>query len=126
GIMKEVAPESKLCVWSDMFDPNHNAHGDYYLVRGNLAGSWEGLPKEVLVVPWLYEKRKESLQWFSNRGHEQIIAGYYDHRPEQIANWLSAAEGVKGVTGYMYTTWEANYKDTQRMIDVAEAKSGNP
>jgi len=39
-ILRETNPGGKIYVWSDMFDPNHNAHGDYYLVRGNYAGSW--------------------------------------------------------------------------------------
>src|ERR1051326_6353865 len=29
-------------VWSGMFDPFHNAVKDYYLVRDDLTGSWEG------------------------------------------------------------------------------------
>ena len=36
-----------IYVWNDMFDPFHNAVNDYYLVRGDLKGSWEGLPKDV-------------------------------------------------------------------------------
>ena len=35
----------EVVVWSDMFDPNHNAVDDYYLVNGTLAGSWEGLAR---------------------------------------------------------------------------------
>ena len=27
-------------VWSDMLDPKHNAHGNYYLVEGHYTGSW--------------------------------------------------------------------------------------
>src|SRR5262249_10240432 len=44
-ILQEVNPGGEIYVWSDMFDPNHNAHKDYYLVRGDLSGSWEGLSK---------------------------------------------------------------------------------
>ena len=53
-----------------MFDPNHNAvKGPYYLVDGSLLGSWEGLDRDVVVVPWHYEKRAESLRFFAARGH---------------------------------------------------------
>ena len=39
-----------------MFDPNHNAHANYYLVRGDLTGSWKGLDNDIIVVPWLEDE----------------------------------------------------------------------
>ncbi|MGQ9697685.1 MAG: carbohydrate binding domain-containing protein, partial [Armatimonadota bacterium] len=44
-MIRRANPKALILVWSDMFDPNHNAHGDYYLVNGSWAGSWLGLPK---------------------------------------------------------------------------------
>lgn len=44
-ILHTESPGSRIAVWSDMFDPNHNAVDKYYLVNGPLTGSWEGLPK---------------------------------------------------------------------------------
>ncbi len=74
-IAREVAPESKLYVWNDMFDPHHNAvPGPYYLVNGSLEKSWEGLDKNVIIVAWYFEKRAESLKFFADRGHPYIIA----------------------------------------------------
>ena len=81
-ILRDVNPGGNIYVWSDMFDPNHNAHRDYYLVRGDLSGSWEGLDKDVVIVPWYFEKRDASLKFFAERGHHQLIAGYYDHNEE--------------------------------------------
>jgi hypothetical protein len=112
-ILREVNPGGRIYVWSDMFDPHHNARDDYYLVRGNLEGSWEGLDSEVIIVPWYFEKREASLKWFAERGHQQLIAGYYDHRPEQVRQWLDAAAKVKGVLGVMYTTWQRKYSDLE-------------
>jgi hypothetical protein len=100
-------------VWSDMFDPHHNAHSNYYLVRGDLAGSWEGLDRSVVIVNWNFGKRAESLRFFAGRGHRQLIAGYYDGPVEQVKEWLKAAEGVTGITGVMYTTWENHYDDLE-------------
>jgi hypothetical protein len=42
GIVRARQPEAGLCVWSDVFDPHHNARDAFYLVNGTLAGSWEG------------------------------------------------------------------------------------
>ena len=117
-ILREVNPGGRIYVWSDMFDPHHNARRDYYLVRGDLAGSWEGLDKDVIVVPWYFEKRVESLRWFAGRGHSQIIAGYYDHAPEQVRQWLEAARGFDGVLGVMYTTWQRRYDDLERFAEL--------
>jgi len=112
-ILRETNPQGKVYVWSDMFDPHHNAHQDYYLVRGNLAGSWEGLDKDVIIVPWYFDKREASLKWFAGRGHKQVIAGYYDRNPAQIREWLAAAKFTPGVMGVMYTTWQNKYADLE-------------
>jgi hypothetical protein len=117
-ILREVNPGGHIYVWSDMFDPHHNAHKDYYLVRGDLTGSWEGLDRDVIIVPWYFEKRDASLKWFADRGHRQLIAGYYDHKPEQIRDWLEAAKRVQGVSGVMYTTWQHKYEDMERFGEV--------
>lgn len=113
-ILREVNPNGRIYVWSDMFDPNHNARKDYYLVRGDLAGSWEGLDKDVIIVPWYFEKRDASLRWFADRGHRQVIAGYYDHDPSDVRQWLEAARGIKGIEGVMYTTWQHRYDDLEK------------
>jgi hypothetical protein len=118
-ILREVNPNGRIYVWSDMFDPNHNAHDNYYLVRGTLAGSWEGLDKDITIVPWYFEKRAESLKFFADRGHHQVIAGYYDHNPAQIKDWLKAAEGLPNIDGVMYTTWANNFSDIEKFAQAA-------
>ncbi|MDQ3624084.1 MAG: hypothetical protein M3463_16630 [Verrucomicrobiota bacterium] len=119
-ILRETAPQARAHVWSDMFDPHHNARkSKYYLVNGDLTGSWEGLDRKVVILPWYFGKRAESLQWFAGRGHPQIIAGYYDGQPERLADWLSAAKGLPGLIGVMYTTWKNNYKDLEKFSEVA-------
>ncbi len=100
-------------VWSDMFDPHHNARKDYYLVRGDLDGSWEGLPKTAVVVNWNFDACEKSLRFFAERGHRQVIAGYYDAPPAGVKKWLAAAEGVPGVEAVMYTTWQNRYEDLE-------------
>lgn len=104
---------STVYVWNDMFDPFHNAHKDYYLVRGDFAGSWEGLDKSVVIMNWNFGKRDQSLKFFADRGHRQVIAGYYDGDVGQIKQWLASAAKVKGVIGVMYTTWKNDYSQIE-------------
>lgn len=117
-ILRESNPGGRIYVWSDMFDPHHNARKDYYLVRGDLTGSWEGLNKDVIIVPWYFEKRSQSLKFFADRGHRQVIAGYYDGRPERVRDWLDAAKTFPAVAGVMYTTWEHKYTDLERFSQI--------
>jgi hypothetical protein len=124
AILKDVNPNGRIHTWNDMFDPHHNAvKGPYYLVNGPLTDSWLGLDKDVIILPWYFEKRAESLKFFADRGHKQVIAGYYDHRPEQVKEWLAAANSTSdSVIGVMYTTWQNKYDDLEgfgRFIDEA-------
>lgn len=118
SIVRQLDPKAELYVWSDMFDPNHNAHADYYLVRGDLAGSWEGLDGGVVIANWNFEKRDASLAFFAGRGHRQLVAGYYDGPLEQLERWLASARRVKGVGAFMYTTWQARYDDLERFAET--------
>lgn len=118
-IVKKVNPKAKLCIWSDMFDPSHNAVSNFYLVNGDFAGSWEGLPKEMIIMNWNSGKPAESLKHFAGRGHTQILAGYYDAPPENIQPWLRAGEGLPGIRGAMYTTWQNNYSDMEKFAKAA-------
>ena len=112
-ILKQVSPSARVVVWSDMFDPNHNAVNDYYLVNGSLNGSWKGLEPSVILANWNAGKAKASLDFFAGRGHSQILAGYYDS-DDNFAIWDAAAREVPRVEGFMYTTWQNRYDDLAR------------
>jgi len=122
GILRDLSPSSRIYVWSDMFDPNHNAHDHYYLARGGMQGTWEGLDPDVVVATWFYDKRDESLEWFSSRGHQTLIAGYYDQRPERARDWLEAASRVKGTIGIMYTSWYDRYEDLESFAGYVDRR----
>jgi hypothetical protein len=119
-ILHDFAPQTDVYIWSDMFDPYHNAHKDYYLVHGNIAGSWEGLDPKMIVANWNFDKRDESLKFFADRGHRQLIAGYYDSPPENVRKWLDSAMKVKGVRAVMYTTWANNYSELERFSKIVK------
>lgn len=112
-IIKEFSPDAEIVVWSDMFDPQHNAVENYYLVNGPLTGSWNGLPARVMIANWNGGKAAESLKWFGERGHQQIIAGYYDSGIDNFRRWNAAAKSEPSATGFMYTTWEHRYDDLE-------------
>ena len=120
-IVRKVNPQARVCIWSDMFDPHHNAVDNFYLVNGNLAGSWEGLSKDMTIINWNSGKAKDSLPFFASRGHSQVLAGYYDSDPKNIVRWLTAGEGQK-VEGAMYTTWQSNFSDLEKFAEAAWGK----
>ena len=119
-ILKETNPAAKIVVWSDMFDPNHNAVDHFDLVRGSLANSWKGLSRDVIIANWNLGHAAESLKWFAALGHAQLIAGYYDES-DNFKKWDIAARGMPKIEGFMYTTWENKY---DLLEDNGKAMSG--
>jgi len=109
-IVRNVNPEAEVLVWSDMLDPSHNAHADYYLVDGDFAGSWNYVPEDLVIVCWYYEKRAESLAFFSSLGFRTLAGAYYDGDTlDNPSGWLDVLEGTTGASGIMYTTWQNKY-----------------
>jgi len=118
----DVRPGADIYVWSDMFDPTHNAVDGYYLVDGDLSGSWDGLQEENIVMNW-HHLTTGSLAHFEALGLRQVIAGYYDSGDGSgsAAEDLVAAGGVEGVVGYMYTTWGADYSELEAYAETIMA-----
>ena len=121
-ILREINPKGDIYVWSDMFDPHHNARKDYYLARGDFAGAWDGLDKDVIIAAWHIGARDKTLPFFADRGHRILIAGYYDHDPGDVTKWLDASRKVKGVCGVMYTTWQNRYDDLENFARIVDEK----
>jgi hypothetical protein len=110
SIIRAVNPQAKIYLWSDMLDPNHNAHGDYYLVEGDFTGSWQYVPKDLVIVCWYYEKRHESLKFFSDLGFETVAGAYYDGDTlDNPKGWLEALAQTPRARGIIYTTWQNKY-----------------
>ena len=108
--LRRHLPEVQIYVWSDMFDPNHNAHPNYYLVEGDFTGSWKHLPKDLVIAVWGGAPRPKSLRFFADQGFRTLGACYYDAADlRDVRGWIEASRGVPGVQGFMYTPWEKNY-----------------
>lgn len=111
GIIRQVRPDAEIWVWSDMFDPMHNAVDNYYAVNGTLKGSWKGLDPSIGIVNWNGDAKGKNSQFFADLGLKQILSGYYDGDEDgsAIATWRANVKGVPGVLGAMYTTWQDKY-----------------
>ena len=121
AVVRQRRPEGRLYAWSDMFDPHHNAGVDYYLGEGDLAGSWQGLPEDLVVMNWNGGKRAESMAHFEGLGNRQIIAGYYDSGDglASAAREVAAGRPSAGFLGLMYTTWRNDYTQLEAYADGA-------
>ena len=109
-IIQSVNPEAQIFIWSDMLDPHHNAHDDYFLVDGDFAGSWRHVPKDLGIVCWYYKIREQSLEFFSSHGFRTVAGAYYDGDTlENPRGWLQALEQTPNAIGIMYTTWQNKY-----------------
>lgn len=119
-IARDKGGAKPVYVWSDMYDPHHNARPGYYLVNGSISKSWEGLDPNVIVMKWgLPEKAARSLEFFANRGNRLMIAAFYDENVEKNhAAWARAIEGAPQLDGVMYTTWRGDYSKLEEFAKV--------
>ena len=119
ALAHRTVPGGMTLVWSDMFDPSHNAVDGYYLSGGTWKESWKGLTPDVTIMNWNSGKPNQSLPFFASLGCHQILSGFYDAPVDGIKPWLAAARGVKGVDGVMYTTWVGDYSKLEAFAKVA-------
>lgn len=128
-VYSSVASGRPLYIWSDMFDPKHNGHDNYFTVEGDLSGASRGIPSNLTVLNWNLGQLRESLLWFSGRqarqsvAHPQVIAGYYDtgNGASAVRQELESASGVPGVQGFMYTTWNDDYSQLAPFAQAVRA-----
>ncbi len=86
----------KLWIWDDMVNPYHNAHDEYFLANGTVAGSWDGLDhSKIGVMTWQLDDGGKSLQWFAAKGLKQIVAGYYDTGNGTMSGEKDASEAKR-------------------------------
>jgi len=119
-IIREVNPEAEIFIWSDMFDPNHNAPGRYkdyyYHVDETFVDSWKYIPKDLIIVCWYYDVRDKSLAHFSRNGFRTF--GSSSGSLEVARGWLESLDRTPNSVGIMYTTWSANFEDLADFGDL--------
>jgi hypothetical protein len=129
SLYRGLKANAPIYVWGDMFDPNMNAVNNYYLVEGDLTGSWTGLPADVILMNWNLTALHTSAAWFAGGNpqqpvaHQQVIAGYYDsgNGASSATTELSQVSGIPGVLGLMYTTWQDDYSQLGAFATAARA-----
>lgn len=125
AMIRKAQPNAKgVFVWSDMFDPFHNAgiKNEYFAVCKGINPwdkSWEGLPKEMGLINWNAAK-PDSVKFFSGRGHPQIISGCDGAAAAKI---LKDSADLKGVAGAIYVTWGADFSQNVERFATAVLKA---
>jgi len=110
-ILRKYMPGVEVLIWSDMLDPNQNAHGNYFLVDGDFTNSWKNIPKDMTIAVWGDKPRAESLKFFTDQGFAMLVACYYDADDlKDVKGWLKLADQTPKVRGLMYTPWQKKYE----------------
>ncbi len=109
SIYQDIVEDCPLYLWSDMFDPFHNAVDQYYLVNGSLAGAGEGLSDNVRVVVW--RNAVNSFRYFADLGLDVVGSADCSNNADQA---LEMSEHLRSIPaehrrGMMYTTWNNRY-----------------
>ncbi|MBI2946923.1 MAG: hypothetical protein HYY23_04705, partial [Verrucomicrobia bacterium] len=108
---RRYLPDAQIYLWSDMLDPNHNARPEYYLVNGDYSGSWNYVPKDLVIAVWGGAPRARSLKFFADQGFQTLVACYYDADDlKEVKGWLDLARETRNVRGFMYTPWTKKYQ----------------
>ena len=128
-LYRSLNPNATIYAWGDMFDPNMNAVNNYYLVEGDLTGSWTGIPTDVVIMNWNIWNLKTSATWFATPpyAHRQVIAGYYDSGDggASATAHIAAISGIPGIQGLMYTTFADDYSQIANFASAARTNWGS-
>ncbi|MFH1514575.1 MAG: carbohydrate binding domain-containing protein [bacterium] len=109
-ILRKFDKDMEIYIWADMFDPNANARDNYYLTGSTYVGSWNHVPKDLIMACWIFKIRKKSLEFFSKEGFRFIGAPYYDRKSlDDTVEWYEDLKNNKNSIGIMYTTWKDDY-----------------
>ena len=125
-IVKSVAPDAQVWVWSDMFCPWENAVESYYSVHGSCVGGVKWLPKGLGIACWGSPRHAaKSMAYFASRGHRTLAAAFYDESAElkNSAKWLDAMNVTPGCAGIMYSTWCTDYSLMEPFWKLTAEKS---
>ena len=121
--VRRVSPTAEVYMWPDMFDPEINARAGYYQLPSTAAGSWERLPKDIIMAIWGNRARDASYRFFSQRGFRTQCATYYDEDGafKGSRQMLDAASKTPNCTGWTYTPWGHHRDLLENFVDFANS-----
>jgi len=125
NIVRELNPNAEVFIWSDMLDGSHNARDNYYLVDGDLTGSWNYIPKDLVIVCWHYKLRNESMHHFSNLGFKTLVCINADKGADEIRYWQQAMKNTPESGGAIYTSFENDYTKLASFGKFVYSKNAN-
>jgi hypothetical protein len=124
AILRSKDPKMMVYTWADMFDPNANAKAKYFKVDGSFEGSWDYVPKDLIMACWIYEYRQKSLEFFSEHGFQTLGSPYYDKKSlDDTQGWYDELLKTDGAVGIMYTTWKNDFSFLTKFADYINQRS---
>jgi hypothetical protein len=125
-IVEEIDPGKPVVVWSDHFDPFHNAKQKeddgspfiMYLDKGDGPWweAWKGMPKQLGVVNW-NNGHVKSAKFFDGENHQQILS---HENSAKLIQWLDETKDCSRIAGIMYTTWNDDFAPIESYIKAAK------
>lgn len=142
-LVKQTNSKAEIYIKNDMYDLHHNATASnrYYMANGSLHGAWNGIPENGYVVNWRPPKGpltkdnvavKSYLFWagldpqVKIKPQKQILrmnceGGSTGSVPVYMKLLAAAeAEGLQGMVGCIYNTWNSKYPSFSGMERAAE------
>lgn len=124
NIIKSVRTDAEVYIWSDMLDPGHNAVDHYYGLPTTFKGSWECIPKDIIISCWYMKKMKYSMDFFTANGFRVQCASYYDQDDlDMTAANLDVCNHTRNCTGMIYTSWQRKYQLLESFGELLRKKS---
>lgn len=91
-----------------------------------MAGSWEGLPGDMLICNWTGKDLEKSLKFFAERGHGQVASINFDDVTDVTAATRKALEildRTPHARGLLFTTWKKRYEGLEEFGRLLGAHS---
>jgi len=118
-IIRKVTPNAEIFVWSDMYDPYHNANRRLGACNGTFEGVCDLIPKDIGMMLWYGEKVNQSAPYFTERGHALMGSICCDGKDvaRDVRTWKERLSPYPEVRGYMYTTWINEYSKIGTFVE---------
>ena len=146
-IIKGLNKNAEVVVWSDMFDPNHNANYRNELCNGDLTDTWKYIPNDVIVCCWNYgdswrvnyysendvrvhddswqhltskQVSQECIDFFNRHNFRTIASVYYDEDIDLAYDWIDICNNTTNCIGVMYTSWYTDSGDFDWVFNYSD------